>query len=72
METKDLRIAPVSELAGRIHEKAASLWNAVVYRCGEGGIRTPRAFQLNSFQDCRNRPLYHLSNIFKRFQGTCR
>ena len=31
--------------------------------CGEGGIRTPGAFQLNSFQDCRNRPLYHLSNI---------
>ena len=30
--------------------------------CGEGGIRTPGAFQLNSFQDCRNRPLYHLSN----------
>ena len=31
--------------------------------CGEGGIRTPGAFQLNSFQDCRNRPLYHLSSI---------
>ena len=31
--------------------------------CGERGIRTPGAFQLNSFQDCRNRPLYHLSNI---------
>ena len=31
------------------------------YHCGEGGIRTPGAFQLNSFQDCRNRPLYHLS-----------
>ena len=31
--------------------------------CGEGGIRTPGAFQLNSFQDCRNRPLYHLSNM---------
>ena len=32
------------------------------FSCGEGGIRTPGAFQLNSFQDCRNRPLYHLSN----------
>ena len=32
--------------------------------CGEGGIRTPGAFQLNSFQDCRNRPLYHLSKRF--------
>ena len=30
---------------------------------GEGGIRTPGAFQLNSFQDCRNRPLYHLSSV---------
>ena len=29
--------------------------------CGEGGIRTPGTFQFNSFQDCRNRPLYHLS-----------
>ena len=29
--------------------------------CGEGGIRTPGGFHLNSFQDCRNRPLYHLS-----------
>ena len=31
--------------------------------CGERGIRTPGAFQLNSFQDCRNRPLYHLSKL---------
>ena len=39
METKNLRIAPVSELAGRIRKKkAASPWNAAVYRCGEGGI----------------------------------
>ena len=29
--------------------------------CGEGGIRTPGGSHLNSFQDCRNRPLYHLS-----------
>ena len=61
-----------SELADTCKKTTAFLWNAAVYRCGEGGIRTPGAFQLNSFQDCRNRPLYHLSNIFKRFQGTCR
>ena len=30
--------------------------------CGEGGIRTPGASQLNGFQDRRNRPLCHLSN----------
>ena len=43
--------------------------------CGEGGIRTPGAFQLNSFQDCRNRPLYHLSNMpfnfIKAVSGNC-
>ena len=29
--------------------------------CGERGIRTPGTFQCGSFQDCCNRPLYHLS-----------
>ena len=29
--------------------------------CGERGIRTPGASQLNGFQDRRNRPLCHLS-----------
>jgi ATP-binding cassette, subfamily B, multidrug efflux pump len=29
--------------------------------CGERGIRTPGGVTLNSFQDCRNRPLCHLS-----------
>ena len=38
--------------------------------CGEGGIRTPGAFQLNSFQDCRNRPLYHLSKVWRPVFGT--
>ena len=33
--------------------------------CGERGIRTPGASQLNGFQDRRNRPLCHLSNAFK-------
>ena len=28
---------------------------------GEGGIRTPGPVTVNSFQDCRNRPLCHLS-----------
>ena len=31
------------------------------WSCGEGGIRTPGASQLNGFQDRRNRPLCHLS-----------
>ncbi len=29
--------------------------------CGERGIRTPGSVTFNSFQDCRNRPLCHLS-----------
>ena len=33
--------------------------------CGERGIRTPGASQLNGFQDRRNRPLCHLSNACK-------
>ena len=33
--------------------------------CGERGIRTPGASQLNGFQDRRNRPLCHLSNQVK-------
>jgi len=28
---------------------------------GERGIRTPGGITLNSFQDCRNRPLCHFS-----------
>ena len=30
--------------------------------CGERGIRTPGGVTLNSFQDCRIRPLCHFSN----------
>ena len=29
---------------------------------GERGIRTPGGVTLNSFQDCRNRPLCHFSS----------
>ena len=32
-----------------------------ILACGERGIRTPGASQLNGFQDRRNRPLCHLS-----------
>ncbi len=30
--------------------------------CGERGIRTPGGVTLNSFQDCRIRPLCHFSS----------
>lgn len=32
-----------------------------INKSGELGIRTPGGFHLNSFQDCRNRPLCQLS-----------
>ena len=33
--------------------------------CGERGIRTPGTSQFNGFQDRRNRPLCHLSNMLR-------
>ncbi len=35
--------------------------------CGERGIRTPGPVTVNSFQDCRNRPLCHFSNMSQPF-----
>ncbi len=35
-----------------------------VFLCGERGIRTPGPVTVNSFQDCRNRPLCHFSSMF--------
>ena len=57
-----LRTSPYrSKLLTALHEKSPALCAELQIVCGEGGIRTPGASQLNSFQDCRNRPLYHLS-----------
>ena len=53
-----------SKLLTALHEKSPALCAELQIVCGERGIRTPGAFQLNSFQDCRNRPLYHLSKNF--------
>jgi hypothetical protein len=36
--------------------------------CGELGIRTPGPVTVNSFQDCRNRPLCQLSAAKIRFE----
>ena len=52
-----------SKLLTALYEKSPALRAELQIVCGEGGIRTPGAFQLNSFQDCRNRPLYHLSSV---------
>ena len=52
-------------------KKGCKSRNYLIYTlyCGEGGIRTPGASQLNSFQDCRNRPLYHLSKLIPSIEG---
>ena len=52
-----------------LHEKSPALRAELQMVCGEGGIRTPGASQLNSFQDCRNRPLYHLSRLIPSIEG---
>ena len=37
---------------------------------GERGIRTPGPVTVNSFQDCRNRPLCHFSNkVYNHLQN---
>ncbi len=43
------------------NKKAPSL--GLFYSGGERGIRTPGPITVNSFQDCRNRPLCHLSEV---------
>ncbi len=40
----------------------------MVGRGGELGIRTPGPVTVNSFQDCRNRPLCQLSAAKVRFE----
>jgi hypothetical protein len=43
------------------NKKPQQSWGSVMKSCGERGIRTPGPVTVNSFQDCRNRPLCHLS-----------
>ena len=60
-------------LGHREKEKRSNLLTANLLErlfCGERGIRTPGTFQCGSFQDCCNRPLYHLS--FSRHDGNNR
>ena len=45
-----------------IYKKRALSDSFFILGCGERGIRTPGASQLNGFQDRRNRPLCHLSS----------
>ena len=46
-----------------IYKKRALSDSFFILACGERGIRTPGASQLNGFQDRRNRPLCHLSML---------
>ena len=43
------------------------LWRDLVSLSGERGIRTPGGVTLNSFQDCRIRPLCHFSKCLIRY-----
>ena len=61
-----------SKLLTALHEKSPALCAELQIVCGEGGIRTPGASQLNSFQDCRNRPLYHLSSMYPFGEGSAK
>ena len=56
-----------------IYKKRALSDSFFILACGERGIRTPGASQLNGFQDRRNRPLCHLSSLYfqKRVQKYC-
>ena len=50
-----------------LHTKKRALSDSFfILVCGERGIRTPGASQLNGFQDRRNRPLCHLSFVGMR------
>ncbi len=44
-------------------QKTKKLHDGEAFLCGGRGIRTPGGVTLNSFQDCRIRPLCHSSNI---------
>ncbi len=41
--------------------KKSSFINEAAFRSGKTGIRTPGPVTVNSFQDCRIKPLCHLS-----------
>ena len=59
-----------SLLAGKVRalfNKKPTIKKSWVAHSGGRGIRTPGGVTLNSFQDCRNRPLCHSSN---RKQGS--
>ena len=46
-------------------QKKPRICEAFLLLSGEIGIRTPGPVTVNSFQDCRNRPLCHFSNGHK-------
>ena len=52
---------PKTEPLKQENEKPADFQRVSKFVSGERGIRTPGTSQCGSFQDCCNRPLYHLS-----------
>ena len=56
------KTAPTLESLFKIRNniKKETTKNRFLFYGAERGIRTPGQLPVNSFQDCRNRPLYHL------------
>ena len=50
-------------------EQKKTRLSSCCFFCGERGIRTPGPVTVNSFQDCRIRPLCHFSNKMLPFSG---
>ena len=50
-------------LCSKSHKKIEVSKASILQFCGKRGIRTPEPFQVNGFQDRRDRPLRHLSSF---------
>ena len=56
--------AAQSKLSSDLYTCKNRMTFVIRFFSGERGIRTPGPVKINSFQDCRIRPLCHLSNMF--------
>jgi hypothetical protein len=58
---------PVRSVYKWLKNKKPEVFLLRVFLCREGGIRTPGPLTVNGFQDRRNRPLCHLSNLKQKY-----
>ncbi len=56
-----------SKTLHHFHKIKKPITFVIGFLCGERGIRTPGPVTVNSFQDCRNRPLCHFSSSLLYF-----